>query len=235
MNKNIDTSNETINYHYIFKLSNGKKKELSVKLNAKTLKLIRKQEEKPEWTKLKYSKCRICPLDEERHEFCPVAVNLVELIDIFGDLLSYEKADILIETKERNFSKYTTLQKGLSSLIGIYMVTSGCPIMERLKPMVRYHLPFATEEETAYRVLSMYLAGQYFLSRKGSKADFNLEKLMKFYDDIHSVNKDMCERLRSVSKGDAGINAVIILDTFAIEIPLILSERIENLFSAYFE
>ena len=55
------------------------------------------------------------------------------------------------------------------SLIGIYMVTSGCPIMDKLRPMARFHLPFASTEETIYRAISTYLLGQYFLEQKGKK------------------------------------------------------------------
>ena len=33
--------------------------------------------------------------------------------------------------------------------------------MESLKPMVRFHLPFATVEETVFRSVSTYLLSQY--------------------------------------------------------------------------
>ena len=38
------------------------------------------------------------------------------------------------------------------------MALSGCPVLEQLKPMARFHLPFASVEETIYRAASMYLA-----------------------------------------------------------------------------
>lgn len=62
-------------------------------------------------------------------------------------------------TEERTYSKDTLLQQGLASLLGIVMTTSGCPVLEPLKPMVRFHLPFATLTETVYRMVSMCLVG----------------------------------------------------------------------------
>ena len=37
------------------------------------------------------------------------------------------------------------------------MATAGCPWTDRLRPMARFHLPFANEAETVYRSVSMYL------------------------------------------------------------------------------
>ena len=34
---------------------------------------------------------------------------------------------------------------------GLIMATAGCPWTDRLRPMARFHLPFATEAETVYR------------------------------------------------------------------------------------
>lgn len=238
-NANTNSSNKTVGYRYLFKFSSGIKKEFDVKLNAKTLDFIPTGKRmKPEWTRLNYFRCKNCPLDEKRYAFCPVAVNLAGLIESFKNSASYEEVDISIKTRERNFSKKTTLQKGMSSLIGIYMVTSSCPVMERLKPMVRYHLPFATAEETTYRAMSMYLLGQYLLKRKGKKPDWELKKLVEAYRNIHLVNDGIAKRLLNASKKDANVNAVIILDIFAGSIPFSIEtgflDEVEYLFRSYF-
>jgi hypothetical protein len=44
------------------------------------------------------------------------------------------------------------------------VATSGCRYTAYFKPMARFHLPFANEEETAYRAISMYLLSQRFLN-----------------------------------------------------------------------
>ncbi|MEK9149673.1 MAG: hypothetical protein AAB267_06475 [Candidatus Desantisbacteria bacterium] len=228
---------EELIYTYIFNLGNGKEKEFHVRLNAETLNCIQPKEiVNPEWTRLEYSQCRNCPLTVSQYEFCPIAANLVEPIAFFKDSISYEKADVLVKTKERDIFGKTTIQKGLSSLIGIYMVTSGCPIMEKLKPMVYQHLPFASPEETVYRATSMYLLGQYFLNKEGKEADWELKGLVKIYEKIRIVNEDICKRLRDAASEDASVNAVVILNVFVDMLSFSIERglnRLKHLFSSY--
>jgi hypothetical protein len=228
---------EELTYTYIFKLGDGKEKKFHVKLNPETLNCVQPEEIiSPEWTRLEYNQCRNCPLTRSQYEFCPIAQNLVEVIAFFKDSISYEKADVLVKTKERDIFAKTTIQKGLSSLIGIYMVTSGCPIMERLKPMVYQHLPFASLEETVYRATSMYLLGQYLLNKEGKSPDWELKGLVKIYEEIRIVNEDICERLRDAASEDASVNAVVILNVFADMLPFSIERslnRLKHLFSSY--
>lgn len=232
--------NEVINFRYTFMFGSGLEKKIDVKLNKKTLNLIKTRKGSyPQWTELEFFKCPNCSLDEDEHLFCPIATNLIGLVNFFRDMVSYEEIDLLIESEERGYVKHTTLQQGVSSLIGIYMVTSGCPIMEKLKPMVRSHLPFATLRETQYRVMSMYLLAQYFLYRRGKRPDWELKKLVEIYDDIEIVNKSFFKRLAHTKIEDATLNALIKLDMFAKHIPVLISknalDEMECLFNAYFE
>jgi hypothetical protein len=164
-------------------------------------------------------------------------MSLVDLVESFKGSISFEKAKIVFEFEDRTYFKHTALQEGLSSLIGIYMVTSGCPLMEKLKPMVRFHLPFATEEETMYRVISMYLLAQYFMYKKGQNPDWELKNLVKIYEDIRIVNKNICRRLANIKIEDSSINALITLDCFADAVTFSINENmlgeIELLFKAY--
>ena len=250
MTNNIDNANseslkndgaaEVITYLYKFTFNNGVEKEFNVKLDKETLNLIQtKKKSYPKWTELNFFKCPNCLLAEDQHKFCPVAVSLVNLIDFFKDSVSHEEVDILIETEERGYVKHTPLQHGISSLTGIYMVTSGCPIMEKLKPMVCHHLPFATTEETMYRVISMYLLAQYFLYKRGKKPDWDLKKLVKIYEDIQIVNENFYKRLSSTAAKDASVNALVILDIFAKYVTISIDSdtlnAIESLFNSYLE
>lgn len=240
MNNTRKNSNELITYHYKFTFENGLEKEFNIKLDKKTLNLILTEKKAPpKWAELKYFKCPNCSLNGDQHKFCPIAVNLSELIDFFSDSISYEEVDVLIDTEERKYIKHTPLQKALSSLIGIYMVTSGCQIMEKLKPMVRYHLPFATVEETEYRVLSMYLLAQYFLYKSGKEPDWEMKNLVKIYKDIRVVNENFCKKLSDIGVEDASINALVNLDVFADFVSFSINQdeldNIELLFNAYLE
>ena len=233
-------ANDVIRYHYKFILQNGVTKEVEVKLDKRTLNLIQSEEKTgPQWAELKSFKCPNCPLEENQYRFCPIAINLVDLVNFFGSSLAYEEVDIVIDTKERGYTKHTSLQTGLSSVIGIYMVTSGCPIMEKLKPMVRHHLPFATLEETQYRVISMYILAQFLLHKRGKTPDWEFKDLVKTYDDIRIVNKNFCDKLTEIGIEDASINALVRLDVFADSVPFTITENmlgeIELLFSAYLD
>ena len=123
-------------------------------------------------------------------------------------------------------------------MLGIYMVTSGCPIMEKLKPMVRFHLPFATVKETVFKAASTYLLGQYFLHQSGRKPDLELDLLKKYYVDIQKVNRGIATRLRTVTENDAFANAIVSLDAFAKELPWSIEEHLkdmEYIFNVYFD
>ena len=228
-----------LTYRYTFTFPNGIKRAFTIRLDNGTLQLIRppSQTAPPEWAKLPYEKCPHCPLKDEEHPHCPAALSLVDVVDVFSKALSYEEAEVCIETESRCYTKRTPLQKALSSLIGLYMVTSGCPIMGKLRPMVRHHLPFAKLDETFYRVLSMYLLAQYFVARRGRKADWELKELVTLYKDIVTLNRHFSKRLQQTSSGEASLNALIILDVFATSVSFSVSEHLldelELLFQPY--
>lgn len=237
MNGDLDRR-KIVTLRYKFKLSERVEKEFTIHLDKESLSAIPTEKKSyPEWTELKFHQCSTCPLSKVQHKFCPIAVNLVDVVEFFKDSISHEKADILVETEARGYIKRTTLQDGISSIIGIYMVASGCPIMDKLRPMVRTHLPFATVEETMYRVISMYLLAQYFLSKRGMNPDWKLEKLVNIYEDIEKVNRDFRERLSAIKVNDATVNALVNLNCFADLTAFSIEENrldeIERLFSAY--
>ncbi|MEK6526388.1 MAG: hypothetical protein AABZ22_05900 [Nitrospirota bacterium] len=206
---------DTLRYVYKFKFEDGKEKNFEIRLNADTLELLpQKDLPKPDWTKLNYFQCTNCPLGDDV-AYCPVAVNLSSLVETFKDSISHKNTSVNVKSPERTYEKETTLQKGLSSIIGMYMVTSNCPVMDELRPMVRFHLPFATGQETIYRAVSMYLTKQYFVMRKGGNPDWGLQNLSQIYKAISQVNSGMSERLRHASTEDANVNALIILSSFS--------------------
>ena len=233
---NISAVPITYNYKFIFK--DEVEKEFNIVLDRVTLNIIQTGNKiKPEWTKLSCFKCPNCILDKTKHEYCPVAVNMVEVIDYFSNLASKESVAVIVTSEERKYRKRVTLQQGVSSLIGIYMVTSGCPILEKLKPMVRFHLPFASIEETKYRAISMYLLAQYFLYQQGSQPDWDLKELAEAYENISVVNENFCKRLRTIEGKDATLNAVVVLDIFAAGVNFSIDSRmvddLDYLFKGY--
>lgn len=226
-----------ISYKYRFRFKNGLEKQFDILLDRKTLDVIPREGagKYPDWVKLRNFRCSICSLDAGKHEFCPIAVNLIEIIDFFREYFSYERVDVSVKTFEREYSCSTSVQKAVSSLMGIYMVASGCPVMRKIEPMVRFHLPFSTLEETSYRTVSMYLLSQYFRQEQGKAPDWALEKLNKIYDDIRVVNQNICDKLTVLSSKDGIVNAVIQLDCFACTISLSLYKKLLKKFEKTFE
>jgi hypothetical protein len=228
---------KTVTYTYRFTLADGAVKELTVRLDHETLAIAADSREKlPDWTRLGFHQCVNCPLHEARHPHCPAAVGLVDVIELFRERVSYEKAEIWITTPTREYRTQAPLQRGISALMGLIMATSGCPILSKLRPMVETHLPFMTPEEATYRILSMYLLAQFFAAREGREPDWRLDHIAEFFADVKQVNKSFAARLREVQIGDANLNALVILSNQSTLTGLAVEadglERLERIFNA---
>lgn len=207
-------------YRYEIKFEDGSETAVDIRLDPVSLRVESSPgQELPDWTLLDRCKCPVCPFDPASEKYCPVAANLSGVAGRFGDKSSVMPVETRVISDEREYFKKTSLQSALSSIIGVYMVTSGCPVMEVLKPMARYHLPFASLNETVYRSVSSYLTQQYLMMRKGGEPDWGLERLKRAYADIEVLNRAMADRIRQASSKDANCNAVIILDSFAKMVP----------------
>lgn len=191
----------------------------------------------PGWTRLEHHQCPNCPLSPATTPHCPVAVNLIGLMDAFMDCLSTEPADITVRVESREYTKRAPVQYGVSSLMGLMMATSGCPLLSKLRPMVQTHLPFATIEETIYRAVSMYLLAQYFRYQKQLKPDWDLEHLVELFEQIGQVNQAFSRRLVSINPKDASLNALANLDCFAMVTAFSITKdnlrELEPVFQAY--
>lgn len=229
----------TFTLTYRFRFPNGEEKVFAVELDKETCALVHPSRASyPDWTKLESNQCRHCPLKKDACPHCPVAVSIIDIVEFFYDTQSIEEAEVIVETAQRLSSRgVTTLFPAISSLMGIHMVSSGCPIMDKLRPMVRHHLPFADTDETIYRALSMYVLAQYFRSKKGLSPDWGLEGLGKIYQDINTLNIDFSRRLRTDTVNEAATNAITSLDCFAQIIDFSIGEGmledLEQLFGGY--
>ena len=190
----------------------------------------------PEWARLTFHQCSNCTLKSEDYPYCPVARRLPPLIEMANQLSSYDRIVVEVEHRARLVSQVTSAQRALSSLLGLVMATSECPHTAYLRPMARFHLPLATEEETAYRAASMYLLAQYFLHREGQPVDFNLDGLARIYNQLQQVNIAMVKRIRDASSQDTASNAIVLLDILAKGVPYSIEDSMSeyrDLFSAY--
>ena len=219
---------------YVYRFEDGSTIKFDLLLNNTTLALtVEKNRELPDWTLLIYDKCGICPLDDRTHPHCPVAANLSGTVEKFNKFVSHDKVKVACIVEERTYTKSTTVQMGVSPLLGIIMATSGCPILEQLKPMVRYHLPFASLEETIFRMVSMHLVAQYLRKQAGKSVDWSLDGLMLIYGQVGQVNNDFASRLQGAAQNDVNVNALVNLDAFAKMVPLAADKMLKKI-SPYF-
>jgi len=196
------------------------------------------QEDLPPWTVLEFHKCPHCPLTSVASPHCPLAVTLIQVIGRFNNVVSHNEIELTVVTNERQVFQKTTAQKGISSLVGLLFAVSGCPHTAYFKPMARYHLPLSSEDETYYRAIGMYLLAQYFRHKEGKAADLELEGLKKIYKNLHLLNTMVAERIRSATRADSSVNAVVLLDMITNLMPFILDEQLEkirHLFSSYLQ
>jgi hypothetical protein len=204
-------------FRYRFRFGKGQIKDYRIVLDPESLSLIPMAlvREPADWVHLSYKPCRICPLNPDLYVFCPIAVNIMELVESFKHFFSYHDCMVVCETAERTYSKKTSVMEGLSAIFGVIMATSDCPIMEFLKPMARFHLPFATVEETIVRTTSMYLLGQYFKYKDQSDIKIDFEALGRNYNRVKLVNEGLLSRIKSVGSEDADKNALVTLHSLS--------------------
>jgi hypothetical protein len=204
-------------YHYQFSYEDGRKTDYLISLAPETLSLVgsKRDIELPEWTRLGFKQCGCCPLKPDQYPHCPIAANIMELVEAFKTVFSYRDCYVVCHMAERTYSKKTSVMEGLSAIFGVIMATSDCPVMEFLKPMARYHLPFATIEETTVRTASMYLLAQYFNHKNQPVVPYDFKPLEKHYVRVQQVNEGLLERINSVSSEDADKNAIITLHSLS--------------------
>jgi len=218
-----------ITYNYCFDFPDSSKKRFLIKLDPKTNNYKSSGGTPPDWAKLEVAQCQCCQLNISDHEHCPIAANISELVLAFKDIASYKSCLVSCISTARSCSKETTVQEGLASILGIIMATSGCPSMSILKPMACFHLPFATIEESMYRSASAYLLRQYFTQKQGEDADFFMNRIQEYYQEVQQVNKGIFKRIEMTSEMNADKNAIVTLNALAQILVMEVKEDLQSL------
>jgi len=219
---------------YRFTLPDSRERAFDLQMDRDTAELLpASNRQPPAWTQLTFNQCAGCPLQAADSPHCPAAVHLSDVIDGFTDLVSYDKVRVTVESEERCVVATLSAQQALASLMGLIMASSGCPRTAVFRPMARFHLPFSSESETAYRVASMYLVAQHFAARAGARADLKLDDLERVYSGMHSVNRGMAQRLRAASRQDAIVNAVVLLDVYSSLVPAAIHDILDEIKPAF--
>ena len=206
--------------------------------DTKNFSLLNFNAAEKDWTRLAFHKCSHCPLDQKDFPFCPLANAIDDVISKIHHFLSYDEVHAQVEFKSRIISSDITMQRALSSLLGLIIPTSGCPHTKYFRPMSRYHQPFADTDEIIYRATTMFLLAQYFIHKKSGCIPTDFSRLEMIYNNIHIVNAQICKRLREFCENDSPLNAITILDMLTVSIQSALKhdlDKFESYFSAFNE
>jgi hypothetical protein len=175
----------------------------------------------PEWARLQHKQCACCPLKTSDCQYCPVATRIHGLVEAFAENKSTERVQVTVEASERHYYNDCDLQVGINSLMGLMMATSGCPVLQELKAMASFHIPFCSTRETLHRTVGSYLTKQYFVQLQGGEPDWELQQLKVLYQVLEALNQDFSKRIQDSSSSDAVSNAVIMF--FATSVVLVTS------------
>ena len=178
----------------------------------------------PEWTRLETDKCPHCPLPDAPGAHCPAAADLVPVVERFSALSSIDRVDVHVVTPQYEARKRTDSQTALRALMGLILATSACPILGRMRPLAHMHMPFATGTEMVYRIVSMHLMGQFLRDEPAG-----LDGLKEFFADIDRLNHAFFARLNRAVQRDAGINALVSLQSHSMLASMSIETEMENI------
>ena len=190
----------------------------------------------PEWAALDNHKCSHCPLDSDKHAYCPAALNLAKLVDECNDMDLLDTVKLVVKTADRVVVVSATVQKALGSFIGLLMATSDCPPASYFRPVARFHLPLANEAETIFRAVSVYATAQLLRRQEGKEAAADLNGLFDIYASLEIVNTGLSARLKTAGLGGTVAKSLMEWDVFSGMFPMRAEEvmdKMRPLFSAY--
>jgi hypothetical protein len=218
---------EALTITYRFDLPDGSTRTLDFAFSAVDFKMLKAPPDPPPfWTELAFSRCANCPLDEKLNAHCPAAMQLASALEPLSALVSFDSVGVTVTQAERTVYAQTSAQQAMSSVIGLVMATSGCPWTDHLRPMARFHLPFASEAETLYRSIGMFLLARTLAGSDESQGFAALEAL---YENLHVVNRDMSRRLGAAARTDPARNAMALLDAYTTLLPAALERSLDEL------
>jgi|AGTN01.1.fsa_nt_gi hypothetical protein len=224
------TTEATESITYLFHLANGRTERIELHFDPQTFLLLSgAATPTAEWTRLDFHPCQHCPLATDTNPLCPFAHALSAFIHRFDEFYSYEKAVVEVATSQRTVIANRPLQDAMASILGLVGATSGCPHLAFFRPLARFHLPFASEQETLVRIFSMHLMGEYLRSGGAGSASVGVDGLEAQYRAVALVNQGMAERIRAAFAKDAVVNAIVILDTFAQAVPFVVRKALKEL------
>ncbi|EME70054.1 hypothetical protein H261_10244 [Paramagnetospirillum caucaseum] len=223
----MDTDATTITYR--FTIDGGTTETVSLTMRQADFTIEPSEQPLPHWTALAFHPCKDCPLPPDEGAICPFAGVLSGFIGRFDRYDSFQMADVEVISPLRTVTSRRSLQQGMASLVGLAGAVSGCPRLAFFRPMARFHLPFASEEETLFRIFSTFLLGRYLEAGGNGMIGLDVAGLREHSAAAEKVNHGMADRIRAAFTKDAVVNAIVILDIFAQAVPYVMNDALAEL------
>lgn len=193
---------------------------------------IDEQVRKQTWLQLDTHKCSQCTLKKENHPLCPVAKNLSKYA---SELFHRHSTDIvsisLWEDSGRHLSlEHIPLQDVTGELVRMAVFQSECPIGRRVKKALEFVPPFPTDQETT-KAFALFFAMQQL--QTGKKANDVTQEQIIYLDSLHELFENLSRRVRAITRGDAGVNGVMIYHSLMMLVSLSLPENLEKIMQEY--
>lgn len=213
-----------MNVNYNFRFQDGRQVEF--KVTSQPAEVVSPL---PSWARLEHCQCSNCPLKPADSPHCPAATEILPVVNAFQADEAYQKVEVTVTDERRTYSKSTSLEEALRSLLGLKMATSGCPVLGELKSMAVHHLPFANTDEFIMRSVSHYLLQQYFAKRNHQEPDWELKGLVERNQRLQLVNQALWQRIHSVCQGDSNLKALLNFFSMASSVSFSLDSQLRKL------
>jgi hypothetical protein len=188
--------------------------------------------QKEDWLQLQTHKCSQCTLKKADHPLCPVAKNLSKYARELFHRQSTDTVSIeLLENSGRHLQlSNIPLQDVTGELVRMAVFQSECPIGRRVKKALEFVPPFPTDQETT-RAFALFFAMQQ-LQGEGKNEDVTKEQII-YLDSLHELFENLSRRVRVITRGDAGVNGVMIYHSLMMLVSLSLPENLEKIMKEY--
>lgn len=162
----------------------------------------------PDWTRLSCHQCSVCPLSSVNTEYCPLAYDMIDLVDHFSRSKSCDKVHFHMWTRGEMHSLHTDLKRALAYLYAAILAASSCPYASLLSPVSKFWKSFPDTDDVMFYTTSFRLLGDYL----HEVPDNNAEEMSLDSSKACTVSvifHNLLLRLRESSASDANIKALI--------------------------
>ena len=180
--------------------------------------------EPPEWSKLENHKCSNCTLKSEDHPFCPAARSLYSYAKNIINRKSIDTATVHIWDKSGRHLQLNKLplQEITGEIVRMSVFQSACPVGRRARKVVDFIPPFPANEE----VIKAFAL--FFAIQKLQNSDNDQDKNAQYLNTLNDVFANLSHRIQDFSKGDAGVNGVLIYHSLMMLMSLSLPKELEK-------